>query len=550
VKKIGPTLLILLSFLVACGAPSAPPSPTATPPPAGPVTEEEGKLFATSETCTACHTNMVDDAGQDVSTDAMWAGSMMANSARDPYWQASVRGEALANPDYQAVIEDKCATCHMPMARFTAAAGGGQGQVLDDGFAAAGHPLHSLALDGVSCNLCHQIREEGLGTAESFSGGYTIDTHRRAGEREAFGPYPVPPGLVQVMQGSSGFMPMESPHIDRSELCATCHTLYTPYLDAAGEIAGEFPEQMPFQEWLASGYRDVASCQDCHMPLAQGGVQLSITGGPRRQPFFQHVFVGGNAYMLEIFKAFGPELEATAGEAHFQAKQDRAVAQIEGRTGAISIEDVSREGSTLVAEVVVVNRTGHKLPTGFPARRVWIHLTVQDAAGAVVFESGAARADGSIAGNDNDTDPAAYEPHYLAIEDAGQVQIYEAIMGDTEGGVTTTLLKGAGYLKDNRLLPMGFDKAGAPAEVAVYGGATGDADFDGSGDRVQYRIDLGEAQGPFTVTAELLYQPIGYRWADNLRRYDAPEPVRFVGYYEQVSNQPLVVASDRAEVAE
>jgi hypothetical protein len=52
------------------------------------------------------------------------------------------------------------------------------------------------------------------------------------------------------------------------------------------------------------------------------------------------------------------------------------------------------------------------------------------------------------------------------------------------------------------------------------------------------------------VTAELLYQSIGYRWADNLRRYDAPEPVRFVGYYEQVSNQPLVVASDRAEVAE
>jgi hypothetical protein len=86
--------------------------------------------------------------------------------------------------------------------------------------------------------------------------------------------------------------------------------------------------------------------------------------------------------------------------------------------------------------------------------------------------------------------------------------------------------------------------------VAAYGAAAADADFGDSGDRVGYRIDLGDAQGPFTVTAELLYQSIGYRWADNLRRYDAPEPVRFVGYYEQVSNQPLVVASDRAEVAE
>ena len=35
--------------------------------------------------------------------------------------------------------------------------------------------------------------------------------------------------------------------------------------------------------------------------------------------------------------------------------------------------------------------------------------------------------------------------------------------------------------------------------------------------------------GPFTVEVELRYQPIGYRWAHNLERYDAPEPKRFVG---------------------
>jgi hypothetical protein len=34
---------------------------------------------------------------------------------------------------------------------------------------------------------------------------------------------------------------------------------------------------------------------------------------------------------------------------------------------------------------------------------------------------------------------------------------------------------------------------------------------------------------------ELLYQPIGFRWADNLRGYDAPEPVRFVNYYRSMS---------------
>ena len=39
-------------------------------------------------------------------------------------------------------------------------------------------------------------------------------------------------------------------------------------------------------------------------------------------------------------------------------------------------------------------------------------------------------------------------------------------------------------------------------------------------------------RGPFEVEAELLYQPIGYRWADNLKKYDAPEPKRFNGYYD------------------
>ncbi len=72
-------------------------------------------------------------------------------------------------------------------------------------------------------------------------------------------------------------------------------------------------------------------------------------------------------------------------------------------------------------------------------------------------------------GNDNDADPAAYEPHYATIDDAEQVQIYESIMGNTDGEVTTTLLRGAGYLKDNRLLPSGFDKDTVGADIACAG---------------------------------------------------------------------------------
>ena len=49
-----------------------------------------------------------------------WRSTMMANAARDPYWQASVRREILDHPKLTAAIEDKCATCHMPMARYLA----------------------------------------------------------------------------------------------------------------------------------------------------------------------------------------------------------------------------------------------------------------------------------------------------------------------------------------------------------------------------------------------------------------------------------------------
>jgi hypothetical protein len=493
---------------------------------------------------------MTDQAGNDVSTDTFWRTSMMANAARDPYWRASVQAEVLSNPGLQAAIEDKCATCHMPMARFTAVAGGGEAAILGDGFADLAHDLHNLAVDGISCTLCHQILEEGFGESTSFSGGYVIDAALPAGERETYGPYPVGRELAQLMQASSGFVPVQSGHVDQSELCATCHTLYTPYVDAAGEIAGEFPEQMAYLEWLASSFGEAVPCQGCHMPQVQGGVQLSITGGPPRSPFHQHIFVGGNAYMLETLRTFGEEMAVTASSAQLGDKQQQVLEQLQNRTASVDLKEVSVGGSDLVAEVSVGTSVGHKFPTGFPSRRAWIRLVVQDASGQLVFESGGVAGDGSILGNDNDADPAAYEPHYATIDDAQQVQIYESIMGNTEGEVTTTLLRGAEYLKDNRLLPSGFDKGAVGTEIAVRGAALEDGDFGGGGDRIHYKVNVGEAQGPFTVTAELLYQPIGHRWVENLRGYEGQDVERFTAFYDQVANQPVIVASASAVVGD
>ena len=93
------------------------------------------------------------------------------------------------------------------------------------------------------------------------------------------------------------------------------------------------------------------------------------------------------------------------------------------------------------------------------------------------------------------------------------------------------------YAKDNRLLPRGFDKAAAGDDYAVRGDARDDPDFQGGGDRVVYRPRLpAGAVGPFRIEVELLYQPIAFRWAHNLEAYrSAPEPARFVRYYEAMS---------------
>jgi hypothetical protein len=461
-----------------------------------------------------------------------------------------VAAELIENPQLRAVIEDRCATCHMPMARFMALERGETVEILgDNGLLTTGNDLHVLAMDGVSCALCHQIREDNLGGTASYSGQFTIDPELRAPDRVIFGPYTVEDAQAGIMQAASGFRPEQGLHMTGATFCATCHTLYTPYVDATGEVVGEFPEQVPYFEWFYSDYRRTSSCQDCHMPEAQGGVKISNTSSVLRSPFALHTFVGGNAYLLEILKTFADQIGATATAAQFEATIARTRALLAEETAAITLDEVRISGSRLYVDVVLENLAGHKFPTAFPSRRAWIHLTVEDEAGQILFESGAHNPDGSIVGNANDEDPMQVEQHYLAIVQPDQVQIYEAILENTENEVTTVLLQAASYRKDNRLLPSGFEKAAPIEDIAVRGGAREDEDFLGGGDEIQYVIDLGEAEGTFTLTVELLYQSVGYRWVDNLRGLDAPEVTRFLGYYDAIPNLPEIVASVETEVS-
>jgi hypothetical protein len=317
-------------------------------------------------------------------------------------------------------------------------------------------------------------------------------------------------------------------------------------VDADGNILGEFPEQTPYTEWQNSSFGAMqTSCQSCHMPHADGGVVISVVPGglAPREPFYQHFFVGGNALMLKILRDWGAELEVTADPVHFDATLARVTDQIGQRSATIALKGAELKDGILVAHIQVTPLTGHKFPASFPSRRAWLHVAVTDAAGQVIFESGKPDAGGSIAGNAADADPAAFEPHYDVITQAGQVQIYEPIMGDNEGHVTYTLLRGASYLKDNRLLPAGADKARLPADIAVYGEALDDANFVGGGDLITYQVDVKGATGPFEVRAELLYEPLSYQFVQDLLVDKTPLTEQFGGYYGATDKTPLRVAA-------
>ena len=503
--------------------------------------KDYGAHFQTSDRCVACHNGVTTSTGEDISIGVNWRTSMMANAGRDPYWMAGVRRELIDHPEAAAHIQDECTICHMPMMRYEAKLAGGEGEAFAHLPPDLSKPADKLADDGVSCSVCHQITDQNLGTRDSFVGGFKIDERTTVpGERHVYGPFEIDKGHTTVMRTSSDFRPAEGKHIRASELCATCHTLLTQALDARGAVVGELPEQVPYQEWLHSDYKTTRSCQSCHMPVVNEDVAASSVFGELRSGVSRHTFLGGNFFMQRLLGKFRNDLSVPVPPQEMDNAANRTIAHLQSETARVAVRSVDVRDGRLTTAIAVENLGGHKLPTAYPSRRAWLHVTVRDRDARVVFESGALNRDGSIKGNDNDADAARFEPHYGEITQPDQVQIYESVMVGADGVVTTGLLTALRYVKDNRLLPRGFDKRSADKDVAVHGEAEQDADFTGGGDEVRYVAALGNAPGPFTVEAELWFQPIAYRWAMNLKKYDAMEPKRFVGYYEQTAQGSAV----------
>ena len=342
-------------------------------------------LFTTSSHCVACHSQVKAPNGEDISIGFDWRASIMANSGRDPYWQASIRRETLDHPMLADKIEDTCTTCHMPMERFQAKAQGGQGRAFryfdaihsssaliepKGNLHHAKNPMASLAGDGVSCTLCHQIQPGNLGQQASLDGNFEIDKQNPPEHRLIYGPFPEPDtGRVRLMHSAVGFTQLQGDHIKRAELCATCHTLYTDAVDDMGKPAGRLPEQVPFFEWKHSVYSGQQTCQGCHMDAVPGAAPITSIHAQNHEGVKRHTFSGGNAFMLRILKDHKSELGVAAKPSELEAAARRAEALLAERTADVAIGAPSVAGGRLTFDVTSTSRVGHKLPTAYPARR-------------------------------------------------------------------------------------------------------------------------------------------------------------------------------------
>lgn len=493
------------------------------------------EVFATGDGCAMCHSNadganaLRSATGEDVAPYDLWVGSVMAQSFRDPYWRATVQKEIAADPASGDDVQALCTRCHAPMVHHSRRlAGLGPRPV-------AAMVEDPLARDGVSCTVCHQIPADGLGTEISLDGKLRIGK-----DRVIYGPFAEPSGMP--MRNMARYEPTHGQHVQQAALCGSCHTLRTAHAGA------EFPEQTPFFEWRNSVFSDERgrtaesrTCQECHMPdvgrmrIARNPMGRDFAIAPR-EPVRGHGFVGGNAFLLDLLAANREALGVLAPVESLQKTARATRRQLAVDTIALSVAPIVRENGELRFSVRIENRTGHKFPTGYPARRAWLHVQVRGG-GETWFESGGFTSDGRIAGI---ADPL-HVPHPARISSPDQVAVYELVAHDEHGVPTTHLTKMSQRGKDTRLLPKGWRADGPHAAETSPVGIAGDADFGAGGDTVAFAIPCGEHPAAATVVAWVHYQTIPPHWADALRGVEAPECKAFVQMYDAADKTPETV---------
>jgi hypothetical protein len=444
-----------------------------------------------------------------LSPNGEWRFSMMGLAGRDPIFFSQLNSENALHPkleehekDAKPFVQDLCLSCHGVMGerQFKSDTGGlfTRAHLLD-----ARSVYGGLARDGISCAVCHHIAAEGLGKPETFTAKFQLGP-----VNEIYGPFHENVQKLS-MKNALGLTPMatEKNQIESSKLCGSCHTIVLPVYESSGRRAmrdgkpAEFYEQTTYLEWLNSSFTD-RSCQSCHMPTEYKGNPLSYkianiednTFPPvdfrspdkdlvltKRDPYHRHTLLGINLFALEMFKQFRTELGLYKLDPMLRSPDittpgiDTAIASsldsATQKTVEVRIQSFERNNNRLIADVQVTNLAGHSFPSGVGFRRAFVDFQVLDAKNHVIWESGKTNEDGVIL--DGSGDPLEtefftptqqrFQKHRWSknpIRRQDQVQIYEELVRNPEGFLTTSFIALDHKVKDDRLQPKGWSSSG------------------------------------------------------------------------------------------
>ena len=219
----------------------------------------------------------------------------------------------------------------------------------------------------------------------------------------------------------------------------------------------------------------------------------------------------------------------------------------------MTFDSATKNGGQLQADVRIQNLAGHKLPSGVSFRRAFLDFQVLDAHGNVLWESGGTNADGVItdtAGNPLPTEffspsQQTFQPHFWTgnpITSDQQVQIYEEMMHDPQGQLTTSFLSLDNKVKDNRILPQGWSSSGPNADILAPVGTGADPNYQGGCgcSVVRYQLPLtGALTNAATVQATLYYQSIPpYYLRQRAEDANGPDTARLINFTNELNVGP------------
>ncbi|MFZ4859951.1 MAG: fibronectin type III domain-containing protein [Desulfuromonadaceae bacterium] len=223
--------------------------------------------------------------------------------------------------------------------------------------------------------------------------------------------------------------------IRTSEFCGSCHDLTVPVLNHG------MPEQRTFSEWKYSSFSKAANviadplnirtglgaerCQDCHMPQLKHEYTDLDSGSYNADPWLVggfpygknrtaqggtslHKLTGANRDLPQMMKVLYPEVDmevlgAPTGKdprvfpgmlsdrspMWDRAKQNTEITLRDGVDVTITQAPVEVSAGVYEMKVKVLNKSGHRIPTGYPdGRRFWLSVQAKDVSGAPVYVSG------------------------------------------------------------------------------------------------------------------------------------------------------------------